>query len=68
MIEKIAVILGILVGVFPILVGIFLILSGILLPFDLTLQVLLSLMGMVIIVACIVYLDYVICNNKYFGG
>ena len=59
MIEKIAVTLGILVGIF-------LILSGTLLPFDLTLQVLLSLMGMVIVVACIVYLDYVICNNKYF--
>tara|TARA_R110000744_G_scaffold236952_1_gene354473 strand:- start:758 stop:949 length:192 start_codon:yes stop_codon:yes gene_type:complete len=60
MIEKIA-------PVFGILIGIFLILSGIFLPFHTTLQVLLSLMGLAVIVACIVYLDYVIFNSKYFG-
>ena len=59
MIDKIAVTLGILVGIF-------LILSGTLLPFELILQMLLSLMGLIIIIACIVYLDYTICNNKYF--
>ena len=59
MIEKIAVTLGILVGIF-------LILSGTLLPFELILQMLLSLMGLIIIIACRVYLDYTICNNKYF--